>query len=54
MSRYIRALLAPLLVKQDEPIYDVTRWFLVVGIVACIIAALPLIATLILGGWWSP
>jgi hypothetical protein len=53
MSRYIRALLAPLLVKQDEPIYDVTRWFLVVGIIACLLAVLPLIATLI-AGWWSP
>jgi hypothetical protein len=46
----IRAQLAPLLEKPGEPLYDVTRWFLVAGIVACIIAAVPLIATLILAG----
>jgi hypothetical protein len=40
--------------KPDEPLRDVTRWFLVVGLVACIVAALPLIATLILTGWWAP
>jgi hypothetical protein len=50
----IRARVAPLLEKPVEPLYDATRWFLVVGIIACIIAALPLIATLITAGWWSP
>jgi hypothetical protein len=49
----IRAQLAPLLEKPAEPFYDVTRWFLVAGIIACIIAAVPLIATLI-ADWWSP
>jgi hypothetical protein len=37
----------------DEPLRDVTRWFLVAGIIACVIAAVPLIMTLI-AGWWSP
>jgi hypothetical protein len=37
--------------KSDEPLRDVTRWFVVAGIIACIIAALPLIATLIADGW---
>ena len=49
----IRAQLAPLLGKPVEPLYDVTRWFLVAGVIACIVAAVPLIMTLI-AGWWSP
>jgi hypothetical protein len=44
----IRAQVAPLLEKPGEPFYDVTRWFLVTGI---IIAAVPLIATLIADLW---
>jgi hypothetical protein len=32
----------------------VTRWFLVVGLIACIVAAMPLAATLIAAGWWAP
>ena len=47
----IRAQVAPLLEKPVEPLHDATRWFLVAGIIACIIAAVPLIATLILAGW---
>jgi hypothetical protein len=47
----IRAQLAPLREKPGEPVYDVTHWFLVVGIIACIMAAMPLIATLILTVW---
>ena len=47
----IRAQLAPLLEKPAEPLYDVTRWFLVAGVIACIVAAVPLIATLIAAGW---
>jgi hypothetical protein len=43
----IQAQLAPLLEKPAEPLHDVTRWFLVAGIIACIIAAVPLIATLL-------
>ena len=49
----IRAQVAPLLEKPAEPRYDVTRWFVVIGLIACIIAAVPLIATLI-ADWWSP
>ena len=45
--------LKAVLEKPVEPLYDATRWFLVVGIIACIIAAVPLIATLI-ADWWSP
>jgi hypothetical protein len=43
----------PLVEKPVEPLHDATRWFLVVGIIACIIAAVPLIATLI-ADWWAP
>ena len=46
--------LKAVLEKPVEPLHDATRWFLVVGIIACIIAAVPLIATLILAGWWMP
>ena len=45
--------LKALLEKPVEPLHDATRWFLVVVIIACIIAAVPLIATLI-ADWWSP
>jgi hypothetical protein len=33
--------------KPDPPFHDATRWFVIVGIVACIIAAVPLIFTLV-------
>jgi hypothetical protein len=39
--------------KPDELLRDVTRWFIVIGVIACFTALVPLIATLIAAAVWT-